>query len=39
MSRIRVFGTGIAGLIIIIVHNRNNRKGSSLMLFYNLLGI
>jgi hypothetical protein len=38
MSRIRVFGTGIAGLIIIIAYNRNNRRGSSLALFYDLLG-
>jgi hypothetical protein len=38
MSRIRVFGTSIAGFIIIIIHNRNNRRSSSLVLFYDLLG-
>jgi hypothetical protein len=35
MSRIRVFGTSIAGLIIIVAYNRNSRKGGSL-LFYDL---
>jgi hypothetical protein len=39
MSKIKVFGTSIAGLIIIVVYNRNNRKGSSLVLFCDLLGI
>jgi positive regulator of sigma E activity len=39
ISRIRVFGTSIASLIIIVVYNRNNRKNNSLVLFYNLLGI
>jgi hypothetical protein len=38
MSRIRAFGTSIAGLITIITRNKNNKKGSSLVLFYNLLG-
>jgi hypothetical protein len=37
MSRIRVFGTGIAGLIIIVTYNRSSRKNSSLVLFYDLL--
>jgi hypothetical protein len=36
MFRIRVFGTSIAGFIIIIAHNRNSRRGSSLVLFYDL---
>jgi hypothetical protein len=36
--RIRVFGTSIAGFIIIIIYNKNSRRGGSLMLFYNLLG-
>jgi hypothetical protein len=36
-SRIRVFSMSIAGLIIIIVYNRNSRRGGSLVLFYNLL--
>jgi hypothetical protein len=39
MSRTRVFGTSIAGLITIIIYNRNNRRGSSLVLFYDLLRI
>jgi hypothetical protein len=38
MSRIRVFGTSIAGFIIIIVYNRNNKRSSSLVLFYDLFG-
>jgi hypothetical protein len=38
MFRIRAFSTSIAGLIIIIVYNRSNRRGSSLALFYDLLG-
>jgi hypothetical protein len=38
MSRIRVFGISIAGFIIIIVYNRNSRRGGNLVLFYNLLG-
>jgi hypothetical protein len=38
ISRIRVFGTSIAGLIIIITYNRNSRRGNSLVLFYNLFG-
>jgi hypothetical protein len=37
ISRIKVFGTSITGLIIIIVYNRNNRRGNSLVLFYDLL--
>jgi hypothetical protein len=37
-SRIRTFGTGIAGLTTIITRNRNSRRGGSL-LFYNLLRI
>jgi hypothetical protein len=37
MSRIRVFGTDIAGLIIIIIYNRNNKRGDSLVLFCDLL--
>jgi hypothetical protein len=37
MSRIRVFGTSMAGFTIIIAYNRNSRKGGSL-LFYDLLG-
>jgi hypothetical protein len=37
ISRIRVFGTSITGLIIIIIHNRNSRRNNSLVLFYNLL--
>jgi hypothetical protein len=39
MSMIRVFGTSITGLIIIITHNINNKRGSSLVLFYDLLKI
>jgi hypothetical protein len=39
ISRIRVFGTSIAGFIIIITYNRNSRKGNNLALFYDLLGI
>jgi hypothetical protein len=38
MSRIRAFGTNIAGLTTIIIYNRNSRRGSSLVLFYDLLG-
>jgi hypothetical protein len=38
MSRIRVFGTSIAGFIIIIAYNRNSRRSGSL-LFCDLLGI
>jgi hypothetical protein len=37
MFRIRVFGTSIAGLTIIIIRNRNSRKGGSLISFYDLL--
>jgi hypothetical protein len=36
--RIRVFGTSITGLIIIIAYNRNSRRGGSLVSFYDLLG-
>jgi hypothetical protein len=39
MSRIRVFGTNITGLTIIIVYNKNSRRGGSLVLFRNLLRI
>jgi hypothetical protein len=35
--RIRVFGTSITGLIIIIVYNRNSRRSGSLVSFYDLL--
>jgi surface polysaccharide O-acyltransferase-like enzyme len=38
ISRIRAFGTSIAGLTIIVARNRNSRRGGSL-LFCNLLGI
>jgi hypothetical protein len=38
ISRIRVFGTSIAGLIIIIACNRNSGRSGSLA-FYDLLGI
>jgi hypothetical protein len=38
MSRIRAFGTNVAGLIIIVVYNRSNRKGGSLVLFCDLFG-
>jgi hypothetical protein len=37
MSRIRAFGTSMAGFIIIIARNRSSRRGSSLVLFYDLL--
>jgi hypothetical protein len=37
MFRIRVFGTSITSLIIIIVRNRNSRKDGSLVLFRDLL--
>jgi hypothetical protein len=37
ISRIKVFGISIAGLIIIIVCNRNSRRSGSLVLFYDLL--
>jgi hypothetical protein len=36
-SRMRVFGTGIAGLTTIIARNKHSRKGGSLS-FYDLLG-
>jgi hypothetical protein len=36
-SRIRVFGTSITGLIIIIAYNRSSRRGGSLVSFYDLL--
>jgi hypothetical protein len=39
MSRIRIFGARIVSFIIIIASNRNNRRGSSLILFCDLLGI
>jgi hypothetical protein len=35
-SRIKVFGTGVAGLTTIIARNRSSRRGGSL-LFYDLL--
>jgi hypothetical protein len=35
--KIRVFGTSMAGLIIIIIYNKSSRKSGSL-LFYDLLG-
>jgi hypothetical protein len=38
MFRIRVFGTSIASLIIIIAYNRNSRRNGRLILFYDLLG-
>jgi hypothetical protein len=38
MSRIRAFDTSIAGFIIIIAYNRNNRRGGSLVLFCDLFG-
>jgi hypothetical protein len=38
MFRIRVFGTNIAGLTIIIAYNRSSRRDSGLALFYDLLG-
>jgi hypothetical protein len=38
ISRIRVFGTNIAGLTTIIARNRSSRKGSSLASFCDLLG-
>jgi hypothetical protein len=37
MSRIKVFGTSITGLLIIIVYNKSSRRGSNLALFYDLL--
>jgi surface polysaccharide O-acyltransferase-like enzyme len=37
-SRIRAFGTSIAGLIIIIAYNRNSRRGGSLVSFCDLFG-
>jgi hypothetical protein len=37
--RIRVFGTSIASFIIIIIYNRNSRRGNNFVLFYDLLGI
>jgi hypothetical protein len=36
MFRIKAFGTSIAGLIIIVIYNKNSRKGGSLVLFYDL---
>jgi hypothetical protein len=38
MSRIKAFSTSITGLIIIIAYNKNNRRGDSLALFYDLFG-
>jgi hypothetical protein len=37
ISRIKIFGTSIAGLITIVTRNKNNRRGNSLVLFYDLL--
>jgi hypothetical protein len=37
--RIKVFDTSIAGIIIIIARNKNNKKNGSLMLFYDLFKI
>jgi hypothetical protein len=37
ISRIRVFGTSIAGFIIIVACNRSSRRSGSLS-FYDLLG-
>jgi hypothetical protein len=39
ISRMKIFATNITGLIIIIIHNRNSRRGGSLVFFYNLFGI
>jgi hypothetical protein len=39
ISRIRAFGTSMAGFIIIIVRNKSSRKNNSLALFYDLLRI
>jgi hypothetical protein len=39
MSRMKIFGTSIAGFIIIVARNKNNKKNNSLVLFHDLLGI